>query len=247
MPDGATVNVVREDPKRKGLLFAGSETQVYVSFDDGDHWQSLRLNMPATSIRDLVDQGRRPRRRHPRPRLLDSRRHHAAAAAPAPTSTADAGRLFKPQTALSRSSGTRNTDTPLPPDEPAGQNPPDGAIIDYYLEDRRDRRDHARDSRRRRHARAALRQRRISRSNCATKGEVPAYWMRPSQILSGERAFIASCGTCTTRRRQARRGAIRSRRRRTTRRRNRKDPWVAPGTYTVRLTVGGKATTEPSS
>ena len=53
-PDGGTVNVVREDPKRKGLLFAGTERQVYVSFDDGDHWQSLRLNMPATSIRDLV-------------------------------------------------------------------------------------------------------------------------------------------------------------------------------------------------
>src|SRR3954466_8786332 len=51
---GATINVVREDPKRQGLLFAGSETQVWVSYDDGDHWQSLRLNMPATSIRDLV-------------------------------------------------------------------------------------------------------------------------------------------------------------------------------------------------
>ena len=45
---------MREDPKRKGLLFAGTEREVYVSFDDGDHWQSLRLNMPATSIRDLV-------------------------------------------------------------------------------------------------------------------------------------------------------------------------------------------------
>ncbi len=45
IPGGAPVSVVREDPKRKGLLFAGSETQVYVSFDDGDHWQSLRLNM----------------------------------------------------------------------------------------------------------------------------------------------------------------------------------------------------------
>ena len=54
LPDGATINVVREDPKRRGLLFAGSETQVWVSFDDGDHWSSLRLNMPATSIRDLV-------------------------------------------------------------------------------------------------------------------------------------------------------------------------------------------------
>ena len=48
------VNSVREDPKRKGLLFAGTERAVYVSFDDGDHWQSLRLNMPATSVRDLL-------------------------------------------------------------------------------------------------------------------------------------------------------------------------------------------------
>ena len=54
IPGGAAVSVVREDPKKKGLLFAGSETQVYVSFDDGDHWQSLRLNMAASSVRDLV-------------------------------------------------------------------------------------------------------------------------------------------------------------------------------------------------
>ena len=45
---------MREDPVRKGLLFAGTERAVFVSFDDGDDWQSLRLNMPATSIRDLV-------------------------------------------------------------------------------------------------------------------------------------------------------------------------------------------------
>src|SRR5262249_30604490 len=53
-PSGSWVNVVREDPKQKGLLFAGTETTVYVSFDDGDHWQSLRQNLPSTSIRDLV-------------------------------------------------------------------------------------------------------------------------------------------------------------------------------------------------
>src|SRR4030095_11784088 len=52
--DGAIINVVREDPKKRGLLCAVSETQVWVSFDDGEHWSSLRLNMPATSIRDLV-------------------------------------------------------------------------------------------------------------------------------------------------------------------------------------------------
>ncbi len=54
IPDGGIINAVREDPKRKGLLFAGTEQAVYVSFDDGDHWQSLRHNMPATSMRDLV-------------------------------------------------------------------------------------------------------------------------------------------------------------------------------------------------
>ena len=54
IPDGGIINVVREDPKRRGLLFAGTEQAVYVSFDDGEHWQSLRNNMPATSIRDLV-------------------------------------------------------------------------------------------------------------------------------------------------------------------------------------------------
>ena len=54
IPGGAPVSAVREDPKRKGLLFAGSETQVYVSFDDGDHWQSLRLNMAPSSVRDLI-------------------------------------------------------------------------------------------------------------------------------------------------------------------------------------------------
>ena len=54
IPDNENVNVVREDPERKGLLFAGTERAVYVSFDDGDHWQSLRLNMPATSVRDLI-------------------------------------------------------------------------------------------------------------------------------------------------------------------------------------------------
>src|SRR5207245_10510570 len=57
LPDGGIVNVVREDPVRKGLLYAGTEQTVYASFDDGDHWQPLRLNLPATSIRDLIVKG----------------------------------------------------------------------------------------------------------------------------------------------------------------------------------------------
>ena len=80
LPDNAPVNAVREDPVRKGLLFAGTERAVFVSFDDGDHWQPLRLNMPATSIRDLVVHGDDLVVGHARPLLLDPRRHHAAAA-----------------------------------------------------------------------------------------------------------------------------------------------------------------------
>src|SRR5579885_2106135 len=57
LPDNAPVDAVREDPKKKGLLFAATEREVYVSFDDGDNWQSLRLNMPASSVRDVIVHG----------------------------------------------------------------------------------------------------------------------------------------------------------------------------------------------
>ena len=57
IPAGEIVNAVREDPDRKGLLFAGTEKGVYVSFDDGGNWESLRLNLPATSVRDLIIKG----------------------------------------------------------------------------------------------------------------------------------------------------------------------------------------------
>ncbi len=131
IPDGGIVNVVREDPEREGLLFAGTEQAVYVSFDDGDHWQSLRLDMPATSIRDLVIKdddlvvGTHGRGIW----ILDD-------ITPLRQITADileAGSfLFEPQQAW-RFRWNKYTDTPMPPDEPAGENPPDGAVINYYL------------------------------------------------------------------------------------------------------------------
>ena len=80
---GSWVNILRADPTQPGLLFVGTETTVYVSLDNGDHWQSLRQNLPSTSIRDLDHPHRlpheRPGHRHLWPRLLDSRRHHSAA------------------------------------------------------------------------------------------------------------------------------------------------------------------------
>jgi len=139
IPDGAPVDVVREDPKRKGLLFAGTETQVYVSFDDGERWQSLRLNMPATSIRDLiVKDDDLVAGTHGRgiwildditPLRQMAERQSAEASAKA---SAERAILFKPQIAYRVRQNT-NTDTPIPPDEAAGKNPPDGAIINYSL------------------------------------------------------------------------------------------------------------------
>ncbi|MBZ5728271.1 MAG: glycoside hydrolase [Acidobacteriia bacterium] len=131
IPDGAPVDAVREDPRRKGLLFAGTERAVYVSFDDGDHWQSLRLNMPASSIRDLaIHEDDLVAATHGRGFwILDDitplRQINEQVAS-------GAAYLFKPQTAV-RVRWDMNTDTPLPPDEPALPNPPDGAVIDYYL------------------------------------------------------------------------------------------------------------------
>jgi len=137
IPAGAPVSVVREDPKQKGLLFSGSETQVYVSFDDGDHWQSLRLNMAPSSVRDLVIKdddvvaGTHGRGIW----ILDDitpLRQIAAAFAKGDLQSTHEAALFKPQDAW-RVRWNMNTDTPLPPDEPAAPNPPEGAIIDYYL------------------------------------------------------------------------------------------------------------------
>ncbi len=131
IPENENVNSVREDPKRKGLLFAGTERAVYVSFDDGDHWQSLRLNMPATSVRDLtIKDNDLAVGTHGRGfwildditplRQMDNK------------VVASNAFLFAPELAY-RVRWDTNPDTPLPPDEPAGQNPPDGAIFNYYL------------------------------------------------------------------------------------------------------------------
>jgi photosystem II stability/assembly factor-like uncharacterized protein len=131
LPDNAPVDTVREDPVRKGLLFAGTENSVWVSFDDGDHWQSLQLNLPHTSMRDLwIHDDDLIVATHGRSfwilddisplRQIDQS-----------TTSADAF-LFKSAAAY-RVKRSTNPDTPIPPDEPSGENPPDGAIIDYFL------------------------------------------------------------------------------------------------------------------
>jgi photosystem II stability/assembly factor-like uncharacterized protein len=185
LPDDASVNVVREDPVRQGLLFAGTERAIYVSFNDGDSWQSLQLNLPATSMRDLVVHGDDiVVGTHGRSFwILDDitplrQVTEQTAAAPA--------FLFRPGIAY-RVRRNVNTDTPLPPEEPAGKNPPDGAILDYNLQST---------------ASAPVKLQildangKIVRSFSSTdKPEaareqlgrelnVPLYWIRPPQILS---------------------------------------------------------------
>jgi photosystem II stability/assembly factor-like uncharacterized protein len=241
IPDGGTINVVREDPVRRGLLFAGSEREVYFSIDDGANWQSVRLNMPATSIRDLVIKdddvvvGTHGRSFW----ILDD----ITPLRQIDTNVAAAGALlFRPQTAL-RVRWNKNTDTPLPQEEPAGQNPPDGAILNYWLGTsatsvKLEVLD-ARGAVVRAFSSAATPQPRLEGLN------VPPYWIRPPQLLAREPGMhrfvwdlhlpppatlnfsypIAAIYGNTARVPVG--------------------PWVMPGDYTVQLTVDGRVYTQP--
>ena len=130
-PTGSFVRVVREDQRKQGLLFAATESSVYVSFDDGNHWQSLRLNLPTTSVYDLEFHGTD---------LIAATYGRGIwildDISPLEEMTADlADRqayLFRPQTAI-RAQENINQDTPFPPEVPHGKNPPRGVVLDYYL------------------------------------------------------------------------------------------------------------------
>ncbi len=241
IPPGQTVNAVREDPQSKGLLFAGTEKGVYVSFDDGENWEPLRLNLPATSVRDLIikdddlvvaTHGRgfwildniTPLRQRSGEQMENA--------------------LFKPQTAL-RVRWSMNTDTPLPPDEPAGQNPPDGAMIDYVL---------AADSSgpvtlEIKNAKDELVRRYSSDDKPQPidqkKLKIPGYWIRSSQSLSAKAGMhrflwdMHSTPLPNTDPEFPMSAEYRDTPPRPT------SPWVMPGEYTVVLTVDGKSVTQP--
>jgi photosystem II stability/assembly factor-like uncharacterized protein len=249
IPDGETVNVVREDPRRKGLLFAGTERAVYVSFDDGARWQSLRLNMPATSVRDLiVKDDDLVAATHGRGfQVLDDitplRQLDAA-------SEAQAAILFKPTTAW-RVRWNTSTDMPWPVEEPTAPNPPEGAIINYYLKsaaggpitleilqtDGRLVRRYSSDDP-------------VTAVPEPASAAVPTYWYRQPQMLStaaGMHRFMwdvhyqplpAGGGgggrgglPITAIPYNTAPGPV--------------TPWVSPGTYTAKLTVDGKSYTQP--
>ncbi len=131
LPPGSFTTVLRADPVRKGLLYAGTDAGVFVSFDDGARWQPLQLNLPTAWVGDLAvhggdlvaaTQGRALW-------VLDDvspLRQIAAGAAQAPA------HLFAPAAAV-RVRANENRDTPLPPEFPIAMNPPAGAVIDYLL------------------------------------------------------------------------------------------------------------------
>jgi len=134
IPEGSFLNCIREDPVRKGLLYACTETGVYISFDDGDHWQSLQLNLPTVSVRDLVVHG---------DDLviatfgrafwvLDdmSPLHHLGSQVAASDMW-----LFPPATAWRVRPGS-DQGTPVPADEPQFANPPNGVPLDYFLKEK---------------------------------------------------------------------------------------------------------------
>ena len=127
LPPGP-VDAVRADPVRKGLLYASTENGVWVSFDDGAAWQSLQRNLPRSSARDImVHDADLIVATHGRGFwIMDDVSALRQAAAGMPTT------LYKPATAV-RAPRSLYTDTPVPPDEPLADNPPDGAVIDYYL------------------------------------------------------------------------------------------------------------------
>ncbi len=135
---GTQVHVIREDPKQKGLLFAGTETTVYVSFDDGDHWQSLRLNLPSTSIRDMVIHSDH----HMNDLVigtygrgfwvLDDMSPLRDIAAKGQQIASAPAYLFKPGDTI-RARANANWDQPMNPEMPHALNPPFGALLYYYL------------------------------------------------------------------------------------------------------------------
>lgn len=234
----APINVVREDPVRKGLLYAGSETQVWFSLDDGDHWHSLRGNMPAISIRDLIikDDDIAVGTHGRGVWILDNStalRQWSEATATAPAT------LFKPAVAT-RVRYSMYTDTPVPPDEVRAENPPDGAMIDYYL---------SRDA----HTvtleilNSAGRVLRTFSSADPTPppadaGNAPWYWFRPAvapsiktglQRFTWDLHYARTTDACSL--------PISATPYNT--KCEPEGPWVLPGTYTARLTVDGVAQT----
>jgi photosystem II stability/assembly factor-like uncharacterized protein len=234
MNPSGPVNVVREDPFKKGLLYAGTEREVYFSENDGTSWQSLKLNMPASSIRDLVV--------HENDLVIGSHGRSiwilddvSPLRQLSNLSNENNAFLFQPSSAI-RVRFNMFSDTPLPPEEPTGQNPPDGAIIDYHLKSKAN------------FVSIEILDNKGNKINTftsndreaeldSTQFQHPTYWKRPFKVLSalpGHHRFVWNLRFKEPR--GANRGyAIAAVQYNTAS--GPVGPFVAPGNYTVRLTV----------
>ena len=234
IPDGAYANVVREDPVRRGLLFAGTELGVYVSFNDGDDWQPLQMNLPVSSVRDIaIHDNDLVIATHGRAFwILDD----ITALRQLDTETeSEESHLFKPETALRIRPGS-DQGTPFPPEIPQGENPPNGAIIDYWLKTTTstpvvleivDGKGNV-----------------IRRYSSSDKPPlvnekslvIPMYWIKPSPVLSNRAGINRWVWDLHY---AAPEGAEPSRRF------GSGGPWVVPGEYTVKLIVDGRTYSQP--
>ncbi len=242
IPPNENTNAVREDPKKRGVLYAATERGVYVSFDDGERWQSLRLNLPATSVRDLiVKDDDLAIATHGRGFwILDD---VTALRQIDAIDRADA-HVFAPAPAY-RVRYNMNTDTPLPADESAGPNPPDGAVLDYWL-----KRDAAGPVTLEILDAAGTLVRRYSsddRPAVDPNPPVPAYWYRPPQTLSsaaGLHRFVWDLRYTPLSGGGGRGGLpIAATPHDTVP--PPASPWAVAGTYTVKLTAAGRSVTQP--
>ena len=241
MHDVGPVNVVREDPKQPGLLFAGTEREVYFSADEGENWQSVRNNMPATSIRDLViHENDLVVGTHGRSIwILDNINPLRSIT----KLNAQKSYLFPP-VATPRVRFNTFGDTPLPPEEPAGQNPPDGAILDYYLSQ----------------TAGEVRLEILTKSGEVVRQysskdkpervdslsvQYPMYWIRPQQTLSassGHHRFVWDLRYTEPQGAQRQLSIAAVYKNTPT---GPQGPLVHPGAYTVRLTVDGVVSEHP--
>ena len=267
---GAVANSIREDPRKPGLLYASTETQVWVSFNDGDQWHSLRLNMPAVSVRDILVKDDSTclcsdlvAGTHGRGFWILDNVTPLRQAAEAQAATG--AWLFKPATAVRVRFGT-NDPTEWTPELPAGENPLPGGIIDYWLAadaarpvtlDILDARggvirslssddpvlvpDPALDP--------AGYDRICQRDPTAPNCRVPLYWPAPQMVLSTRKGMhrfswdlhFEPIGD-EPRAGGGATGAVPGHTYPSV-----QSPWAPPGEYTVRLTVGGQSYTQPMS
>jgi len=223
LAEPAFLNAVVEDPVRKGLLFAATELGISVSFDDGGHWQPLQFSLPAVSVRDVTVHGDDLI-------IATHGRSFWIMDDISPLRQVDAGIasaavwLYKPAAAV-RTSHEGFLGTPLPPEIAKAANPADGAIIDFYLATDADRATlEILDSK-------GTLVRKYSNSDQARPprraGAVADLWMSPPQLLSaraGMHRFVWDL-------RYAAPGG--------------EGPQVLPGSYQVRLTIGGRVYSQP--